>query len=109
MSAQDDTDQTKANTKEFTICFRLDKAQYDILNGKAKEAHSKKSDFLRDCISGQKMARNDDQKAVIKALLDDMSFIFDFFQRNATKLTLKETDKERFKVILQKVRELGKK
>ncbi|MBN2151798.1 MAG: hypothetical protein JW839_10150 [Candidatus Lokiarchaeota archaeon] len=99
---------SSSDSPALTISFRLRNAdEREILVTKAKQSRSNVTNFLRGCIFGS--AKNDSlaDMASSKALVDDMTFMFRFFQKNARNLDITGQEKERFNAILKKLREMA--
>jgi len=92
--------QTKApdKRKENLVSFRLSDKERALLQTKVDSSSVKISDFLRQCIMDQ-----------VPGLLDDLKFVLGFFQKNAENLKIDATEADRFRKILQKLKELREK
>ncbi len=104
MSTDADTE-TRPSGKGPVISFRLkSEDERQILVQKAHQAQRKLSDFLRRCVLNVTI----DQGKIIADLVEDFGFMFQIFQRNAEKLSIKPAETERVKLILTKIKELKK-
>lgn len=91
----------------LTISFRLkDDSERDILLHKAKQKSTNVTDFLRGCIFGDTNIKPRTEDGLVKGLIDDITFMFKFFQKNAKKIDIDEQEKGRFGAILKKMKEL---
>jgi hypothetical protein len=93
----------------LTISFRLkDSGERDVLIGKAKQSSSNVTDFLRGCIFGNASINSPAGDTIFKDLVDDITFMFKFFQKNAKNLDITGQERERFIAILKKVKEMAR-
>ena len=100
----------ESRRKDIIISFRLkSEEERDLLQAKADQSNLKVSEFLRKCISGQEIKENNNQRGLIAGLVDDMRFMLEFFQNNADNLKINASEMERFRKILQKLKELREK
>jgi len=96
--------------RDILVSFRLKSYQErDLLQAKADRLNLKVSEFLRQCINGQEIKENADQRGLISSLIDDLRFVLGFFQKNAENLKIDATEADRFRKILQKLKELREK
>ncbi|HME56003.1 MAG TPA: hypothetical protein VKM55_27615 [Candidatus Lokiarchaeia archaeon] len=96
--------------RDILVSFRLKSDQErDLLQAKADRLNLKVSEFLRQCINGQEIKENTDQRGLISSLIEDMGFMLKFFQKNYEDLKIDTAEAERFKKILQKLKEMREK
>ncbi len=92
----------------LTISFRLKNGnERNILLSKAKQKSSNVTDFLRDCIFGNADTGDHEDGSLVKSLVEEITFMFKFFQKNAKNLDITGQERERFNAILKKVKELA--
>lgn len=96
--------------KDILVSFRLKTDQERaLLQTKADRSNLKVSEFLRHCITGEQIKENIDQSSLIMSLIDDLRFVLGFFQKNAENLKIDTIEAEKFRKILQKLKELREK
>nr|MDO8088731.1 hypothetical protein [Candidatus Sigynarchaeum springense] len=97
-----------SDSPALIISFRLrDRREREILLEKAKKTSSNVTEFLRGCIFGKTQINSPANVYDSKALIDDMAFMFKFFQKNASNLKITDEERERFSEILKKVKEMA--
>ncbi len=96
--------------KDILVSFRLkSEEERDLLQSRADQSNVKVSEFLRQCITGQETRASKDQHALILSLIDDMRFMLGFFQKNAENLKIDAMEADRFRKILQRLKEMREK
>ncbi|NMC05598.1 MAG: hypothetical protein GYA24_10315 [Candidatus Lokiarchaeota archaeon] len=96
-----------AKSPALTISFRLrNNAERDALLHKAKQKNVNVTDFLRGCILDDAPIKTLADENLVKTLIDDISFLLTFFDKNKENLDLDEQDKGRLKAILKKLKVL---
>ena len=96
-----------SNSPALTISFRLkDGHEREVLLSKAKQKSTNVTDFLRGCIFGNANTKGNEDQNLTKGLIDDITFMFKFFQKNAENLDITPSERERFIVIYQKNEEM---
>ncbi len=96
-----------AKKPALIISFRLrDNSERNLLKSKADNANTTVTNFLRGCIFGNDSIKTPEGQSLSKTLIDDMNFMFRFFNKNAGNLDISLDEKIRFKAIQQKIVEL---
>jgi hypothetical protein len=103
--------------KPVLVSFRLSSTEKESLRKLAKDKDSNVSDFLRQCINGdtppsevKPVPNKDVHMSFLQAqrdeLIEDLSFMFSFFQKNAPILDINTGERARLQEILKKVKEM---
>ncbi|MEX2683454.1 MAG: hypothetical protein Q6373_017895 [Candidatus Sigynarchaeota archaeon] len=77
-----------------------------MLIKKAKQSSTTVTDFLRKCIFDSAKTSKFADHLPPKDIIDDMIFMFKFFQKNAKHLDITDEEREQFNKILKKVKEM---
>ncbi|MFX0098602.1 MAG: hypothetical protein ACFFCS_03405 [Candidatus Hodarchaeota archaeon] len=88
-----------------TISFRLKShEEKNVLSKKAGELEMTISEYLRNCALNEESNSASIPNPQNEELLEDIKFLFGFFQKNSRNLEMNDSERKRIKEILEKIK-----